>query len=163
MLNILKIVPDTIVDGPRIRTSLYLSGCFHNCPMCHNKSSWKAWSGKNYENAEIIGEIKEYGHNQITITGGDGLCYQTPGLINFLQELRKEMPTINIWLYTGYTLEEILADQERKLVLDYIDVLVDGKFDESLKSSDCLFRGSTNQKIWEKDPKTDEFVISKLN
>ena len=91
MLNVLKILPDTIVDGPRMRTSIYLSGCFHECLGCHNKISWKFGRGKNYSNEDLIGLVKKYEHNRITISGGDGLCYQYNELISFLKDIRKEM------------------------------------------------------------------------
>lgn len=147
MLKVLSIVPDTIVDGPRMRTSIYLSGCFHRCKGCHNPESWRLENGKDMENSEIIKEIRKSDHGRITITGGDGLCYQYRELLGFLKELKKEIPEVNIWLYTGYTWEELIDDEDRKEILGYLDVLVDGKFEESLKSKDCLFRGSTNQRL----------------
>lgn len=146
MLKVLSIVPDTIVDGPRMRTSIYLSGCFHRCKGCHNPSSWKLENGKDTENGEIIKIIKKYDHKRVTITGGDGLCYQYQELLKFLEELKQEIPDVNIWLYTGYTWEELFAENKDEF-LKYIDVLVDGKFDENLKSKDCLFRGSSNQRL----------------
>jgi len=147
MLKVLSIIPDTIVDGPRMRTSIYLSGCFHRCKGCHNPESWRLENGKDMENSEIIKEIRKSDHGRITITGGDGLCYQYRELLGFLKELKKEIPEVNIWLYTGYTWEELIDDEDRKESLGYLDVLVDGKFEESLKSKDCLFRGSTNQRL----------------
>jgi anaerobic ribonucleoside-triphosphate reductase activating protein len=147
MLKVLSIVPDTIVDGPRMRTSIYLSGCFHRCKGCHNPESWRLENGKDIENSEIIEEIRKSDHGRITITGGDGLCYQYQELLEFLKELKKEIPEINVWLYTGYTWEELIDDEDRKEILGYLDVLVDGRFEESLKSKDCLFRGSTNQRL----------------
>jgi anaerobic ribonucleoside-triphosphate reductase activating protein len=147
MLKVLSIVPDTIVDGPRMRTSIYLSGCFHRCKGCHNPESWRLENGKDMENSEIIEEIRKSDHGRITITGGDGLCYQYQELLEFLKELKKEIPEINVWLYTGYTWEELIDDEDRKEILGYLDVLVDGRFEESLKSKDCLFRGSTNQRL----------------
>lgn len=147
MLKVLSIIPDTIVDGPRMRTSIYLSGCFHRCKGCHNPESWRLENGKDMENSEIIKEIRKSDHGRITITGGDGLCYQYRELLGFLKELKKEIPEVNIWLYTGYTWEELIDDEDRKEILGYLDVLVDGKFEESLKSKDCLFRGSTNQRL----------------
>jgi anaerobic ribonucleoside-triphosphate reductase activating protein len=147
MLKVIDIIPDTIVDGPRMRTSIYLSGCFHGCKGCHNPSSWKLENGKDTEFSVLIDKIREYGHKRLTISGGDGLCYQYKELLEFLEVLKKEIPDINIWLYTGYTFEEIIIDKDRKHILNYIDVLVDGKFVEDLKSKDCLYRGSTNQRL----------------
>ena len=147
MLKVLSIVPDTIVDGPRMRTSIYLSGCSHGCKGCHNPSSWVLNNGKNIEISSVIDEVKKADHGRVTISGGDGLCYQVEGTLKLVQELRKEIPGINIWLYTGYTWEELMEDEERKPILKYLDVLVDGKFQQENYSKDCLFRGSTNQRL----------------
>lgn len=146
-LNILKIIPDTIVDGPGIRTSLYLSGCFHCCPGCHNKYSWKENSGEDMEFEVILDRIKEFEHNKITISGGDGLCYQSENLIEFLKYLKSELPSINIWLYTGFLYENILCDPKRHKILPFIDVLCDGPFIESKKSPNKLWIGSENQRV----------------
>lgn len=146
-LNVLRVIPDTVVDGPRMRTSIYLSGCFHKCPECHNKISWEKNSGSDISFEELIEDIKKYKHNRVTISGGDGLCYQHEELINFLKTLRNEIPDINIWLYTGYLYENIKTDQERCEVLNYINVLCDGPFIEKLKSSKKLWVGSENQRV----------------
>lgn len=146
-LNVLKVIPDTIVDGPRMRTSIYLSGCFHKCPQCQNKHSWPRGCGVDISFENLIEDIKKYQHNRVTISGGDGLCYQHKELLEFLKTLKSEIPSINIWLYTGYTYEELEKDKERKEVFKYIDVLVDGKFVENLKSPEKLWAGSTNQRV----------------
>ena len=146
MLKVLNIIPDTIVDGPRMRTSIYLSGCFHGCKGCHNPSSWKLENGNDMSHEELISIIEESGHNRVTISGGDGLCYQYEELKDFLKKLKEIFPDINIWLYTGYTWEELM-NSEKSEILNYIDVLVDGKFVESLKSTKCPFRGSSNQRL----------------
>lgn len=147
MLKVIDIVPDTIVDGPRMRTAIYLSGCFHGCRGCHNPSSWVITNGKSMEIDQILAEVTEAGHKRVTISGGDGLCYQVPETLRLVQELREKIPGINIWLYTGYTWEELMEDPERRPILDYLDVLVDGRFQQENYSKDCLFRGSTNQRL----------------
>ena len=84
----------------------------------------------------------------ITISGGDPLFNPTEMLevLKFLKEKTKK----NIWLYTGYTLEQVKNDEEKKRCLEYIDVLVDGKFIQALHDPKLKFRGSSNQKIIKK-------------
>ena len=146
-LNVLKVIPDTIVDGPRMRTSVYLSGCFHKCPRCHNSSSWEKGCGIDITFEDLIKDIERYKHNRITISGGDGLCYQYRELIEFLKVLRKKIPDIDIWLYTGFLYENLNSDKKRKEVLDYIDVLCDGPFIEEQKSLNKPWVGSENQRV----------------
>lgn len=149
-LNILKIIPDTIVDGPHIRSSIYVSGCSHKCPGCHNPESWKFGTGEDYNLQDIVDLVKEYGHRYVTISGGDPF-YQSQGCYELCKLLRLEIPEINIWGYTGYTLEFLnnlnIFDFRYKL-LNELDGIVDGPFIESLKSDKFLFRGSSNQRIF---------------
>ena len=117
MLHYLYTYPETIVDGDGIRYSIYLAGCSHRCKGCHNPESWNPDPFFNPEEFRTV-----------------------------LEKVRKSTG-MNIWCYTGYTLEEILNDSRRKDLLQYIDILVDGKFEESLYSPTLEFRGSSNQRI----------------
>lgn len=151
LINIIKIVPDTVVDGPRMRTSIYVSGCHNHCPGCHNPESQIFGCGKDYTIREVVNLVEKYGHKRVTLSGGDPfwnseICY-------FLcVELRKRISGINIWAYTGLTMETIKAHSDYKpALLDQLDGLVDGPFKEELKSETCLWRGSTNQRIWTRD------------
>ena len=151
IINIIKIIPDTVVDGPRMRTSIYVSGCHNHCPGCHNPESQVFGSGTDYTIKEVVDLVEKYGHKRVTLSGGDPFWNATE-CTYLCMELRKRMPDINIWAYTGLTLEEIGFHSDLKpALLRLLDGLVDGRFIESLKSEDIRWRGSTNQRIWTRD------------
>ena len=151
-LRILKTFKETIVDGVGFRYSLYFAGCIHKCPGCHNEKSWNPDNGElvSYEMLqEIADEINENSIlDGITISGGDPL-FNPVDMLKVLKFL-KEKTGKNIWLYTGYTLENIKLDKDRSKCLEYIDVLVDGPFIKQLYAPDLEFRGSSNQRIIKK-------------
>lgn len=152
-LRLIKTFKETVVDGVGIRYSLYFSGCNHKCKGCHNQYSWNPHNGEKitYDLLEkIANEInKNTMLDGITISGGDPL-YNPVDMLKVLKFL-KEKTNKNIWLYTGYTLEQIKKDNNRKECLQYIDVLVDGPFIKRLYSPELKFRGSINQKIIKKE------------
>lgn len=148
-MKIIKIFKETISDGIGFRYSIYFSGCNHNCEGCHNKETWKGDIGKfldeEYMN-EIVDEINKNSMlDGITLSGGDPF-FNPDELLNFLKEI-KAKTSKNIWSYTGYTFENLLIDSTMKECLDYIDVLVDGKFQKNNYHPDLYFRGSSNQRI----------------
>ena len=149
MLHYLYTYPETIVDGEGIRFSIYLAGCSHRCKGCHNPESWNPSAGFPLTETAIKTMIDQINANPlldgITFSGGDS--FYNPK--EFLPVIRKfhEYTKLNIWCYTGYTYETLLADPLRRPILDYIDVLVDGKFEQALYSPYLEFRGSSNQRI----------------
>lgn len=142
-LNILDIIRGTTVDGPGFRTSIYLAGCSHHCPGCHNPQSWNADAGTPMSLSEIMDIVREEDFN-VTLTGGDPL-FNPERVIPLAKMIHDAGYTI--WLYTGYTYEEILADEQRRPILPYLEAIVDGRFIENLRDTDLQFRGSSNQRI----------------
>lgn len=156
-MQILKIIPDTVVDGPGLRTSIYFAGCKVHCEGCHNPESWDLNGGEEVFPNEVIDKIKEYRNKGVTLTGGNPLDQKHLFHVRVLcEELKRE--GYNIWLYSGYTWEQIIthiqnADLknghtvELVKILGSIDVIVDGPFILKLRDTTLLYRGSSNQRI----------------
>lgn len=148
-LRILAIYPETISDGYGLRYAIYFAGCAHRCPGCHNPESHDPRRGEPLtgERAEAI--CAAIAANPIldgvTLSGGDPLL-RPEAMAAFLR-LVKERTGQNVWCYTGYTLEECLADPARRECLRWIDTLVDGRYVEALRDLSLDFRGSSNQRI----------------
>lgn len=141
--RVLDIVRGTTVDGPGFRTAIYFAGCRHECPGCHNPQSWDFNAGQEMTLAELMEVIEEEDFD-VTLTGGDPLYH--PENISFLAKRIKDLGH-TIWLYTGFTIEEIKASPRLSLPLPYLDVIVDGRYIASLRDTDLQFRGSSNQRI----------------
>ena len=145
-MRIAGFVKHSYVDGPGVRFVIFTQGCPHHCKGCHNKETWDPDGGTEISVNEIAELIRNTRYlDGVTFSGGDPL-FQAKECI----ELAKALNGYNIWCYTGWTLDEIRegkAGEDAKELLNYIDVLVDGPFIEELKSDECKFRGSSNQKI----------------
>lgn len=148
-LHILKTYRETISDGDGFRYSIYLSGCKHRCKGCHNADSWNPQLGSLLTEEWLNRIIEDINGNPlldgITLSGGDPFYY--PQSLLTLLKVLKDRTGLNIWCYTGYTYEQLLAEQELRACLGYIDVLVDGRFEQEKYSPNIPFRGSINQRI----------------
>ncbi|MGL4332360.1 MAG: anaerobic ribonucleoside-triphosphate reductase activating protein [Bacteroidales bacterium] len=142
---LLKIVDDTIVDGPGFRTSIYAAGCSHRCKGCHNPHSWEVGNGTNHPVDEVIARVLANPLSNVTFTGGDPF-FQTDSFIQIAKAI-KAGSSKNIWCYTGYLFEDLLKDPQFTELLSYIDVLVDGPFELAKRDLSLLFRGSSNQRL----------------
>lgn len=148
-LRVLNIYPETISDGWGIRYAIYFAGCAHRCAGCHNPQSWDVCGGTELDEvlrerifADILANPLLDG---VTLSGGDPLL-NAPAMLEFLK-LLKARTNMNVWCYTGYVYELLLEDPARKKCLKYIDVLIDGRFEQKLFDPRLSFRGSSNQRI----------------
>lgn len=142
-IRVLDIVRGTTVDGPGFRTSIYFAGCHHACPGCHNPQSWDFGGGVEMDLDEIMEIVREEDFD-VTFSGGDPLYHPEA-----VRELSRRVMDAGhkVWLYTGFTIEEIEADPRLTDALEFIDAIVDGPFIEAMRDTDLLFRGSSNQRI----------------
>ena len=141
--RVLDILRGTTVDGPGFRTAIYFAGCRHACPGCHNPQSWDFKGGHEMTLDEIMAVVEEEDFD-VTLTGGDPL-YRPREIAELAKRIKES--DHKVWLYTGFTIEEIQASEELSLPLPYLDAIVDGPFIEALRDPDLLFRGSSNQRI----------------
>ena len=144
-IRILDILEETMMDGPGLRTSIYCAGCAHRCPGCHNPQSWDFMGGREVDIQEILDVVRADEFANVTFSGGDPF-YQVEAFTELARRIKEETGK-NIWCYTGFTYEEILADERLSQMLPYIDTLVDGPFIQDLRDPDLPFRGSSNQRI----------------
>lgn len=145
MISVLKIVHDTMVDGPGFRTSIYCAGCPNGCPGCHNPQSWDIKNGTMMETAEIMQEITKDPFANVTFTGGDPM-FQPEGFLALAKAIKYQTKK-TIWCYSGFVFETLLKNPAQRELLQYVDVLVDGPFIEAQKDTDLIFRGSSNQRL----------------
>lgn len=145
-----------IANGKGIRVSLFVSGCNHHCPGCFNKEAWDFEYGKPFTKNTIdyIVELLKHDYiNGLSVLGGEPLDpMNIIRVCEFLFHIKNIFgDSKNIWLYTGYTWEELMErahiDLMTRATLEKIDVLVDGRFVEAEKDISLLFRGSRNQRI----------------
>ncbi len=148
-LRVLQIVPGTSVDGPGLRTSVYLAGCSHECPGCHNPASWDFGGGQEMTACQLADIVIAHGFN-VTLTGGDPLLHPDLDELRMLLELLTAAG-LKIWVYTGLTFEHIAANPRLRELLPYFEAIVDGPFIEARLSPSLPFRGSDNQRILRSD------------
>lgn len=159
---------ESISNGLGWRAVLFVSGCPHHCPGCHNKEAQDFNYGEEFNEEEILKRIKENSIlNGITISGGEPLCKENvPGVLKFIKDVKEIRPEFNVWCYSGYTLDQLIDrnDEETNKCLNEIDVLVDGRFVEEKKDPTLKFRGSSNQRVLDLKPslQTHKFIEYKL-
>ena len=143
-MRVLDIIHGSIVDGEGLRTSIYFAGCKHRCKGCHNPQSWDFNAGVDMSIDEIFEDIKKNNFN-VTYSGGDPLYQNLDDLVALSKKIHSL--GLDIWLYTGFTFEELLNDSKYNDILENVDVIVDGPFIEEQRDINILFRGSRNQRI----------------
>ncbi|MBQ8892270.1 MAG: anaerobic ribonucleoside-triphosphate reductase activating protein [Bacilli bacterium] len=140
---------DSIVDGPGLRAVLWTQGCSHHCKGCQNPQTWD-FEGGGLVPIDMVKDALdelEY-HTGLTLSGGDPM-FQPEACLEIAKYARSK--GLNIWVYTGFTFEELLKMSKQKPVylefLENIDVLVDGRFILEERDLSMLFRGSRNQRL----------------
>ncbi|AEG11921.1 anaerobic ribonucleoside-triphosphate reductase activating protein [Shewanella baltica OS183] len=150
-MNYHQYFPIDVVNGPGTRATLFVSGCEHQCRGCYNQSTWDPRSGHVFDRTmedRMIADLndKRIVRRGLSLSGGDPLLpVNLSAILALVKRVKAECKGKDIWLWTGYVLDE-LSDEQRA-VLAYIDVLVDGKFEQSLADPSLVFRGSSNQII----------------
>ena len=156
-MNYAEIKKTDIANGEGVRVSLFVSGCRRGCKNCFNKIAWDFGYGKPFTEEveeEIIAALSPSYIAGLTLLGGDPMDPENQrALLPFVKKVRARLPQKNIWCYTGYTfrdgaIEEPQANCEvTRELISLFDVLVDGRFEESLKDIRLKFRGSSNQRV----------------
>lgn len=137
-----------VANGPGIRSTIFVTGCIHNCPGCFNKEYQNFKYGDIWtenETKKVISYLKDKSVSGLSLLGGEPF-QNSKDLAGVVREIKKEVKK-NIWVYSGYTFEEIIQDLDKIELLKECDVLVDGLFVEELKDLTLKFRGSSNQRI----------------
>ena len=146
-IRLAGVVNDSIVDGPGFRYTIFTQGCPHHCPECHNPETHDVCGGRLTDTEEISAQM---GKNPlvrgVTLTGGEPMLQ--PSALLEVANAAKERG-MNVWCYTGFTLEALLKENraERMALLDAVDVLVDGPYIAHERSLDLLYCGSKNQRL----------------
>jgi len=144
-IRICGLVNDSIVDGPGLRLTVFTQGCPHHCPGCHNPQSHSFEGGQLRDIDEILTMAKENPLlDGITLSGGEPFC-QPEACAQIAVGAHKL--GLNVWCYTGYSYENLLASKEKRALLEQVDILVDGPFILEERSLGIRFRGSKNQRI----------------
>ena len=166
-----KIKKTDVANGPGVRVSIFVSGCHHHCEGCFNSEAWDFNYGNDFTEDTIQEIIEAMNHDYITglsLLGGEPFeLINQKGLLPLLKKVKEVYPEKTIWAYSGYLYDELkeMDYPETKEILSLIDVLVDGKFVESLKDPNLYFRGSSNQRVidMKKTLKSKKIVLHEKN
>ena len=146
-IRLAGVVPESIVDGPGYRLAVFVQGCPHACPGCHNPGTHDIDGGYIGDTAEIIAQMgKNLLVRGVTLTGGEPML-QSAALLEVAKAAKEK--GMSVWCYTGFTLEALMKENrpDRMALLSQIDVLVDGPYIAHERSLDLLYCGSRNQRL----------------
>lgn len=144
-IRIAGIVPESYVDGPGVRMAIFVQGCPHHCPGCHNPATHDPRGGTVMDVRDILKQMRRNPLlDGITITGGEpfeqaAACAE---LANYAHRAG-----LNVWVYTGYRYDYLRHNRRATALLDETDVLVDGPYIQELRTLELPWRGSSNQRL----------------
>lgn len=146
-----------VANGEGVRVSVFVSGCNHHCKGCFNECAWDFNYGNKFTEQQEEEVLKDLDHDYIsglTLLGGEPLePVNQEGLLPLVKKVKEKFPNKKIWCYTGFDFERDVVGKMAKQnettqeLLKYLDVIVDGKFEEEKKDLKLKFRGSSNQRI----------------
>ena len=156
-MNYADIKKIDVANGEGVRVSDFVSGCHHHCKGCVNECTWDFNYGNKFTEKEEQQVIDYMNHDYISglsLLGGEPLeQINQEGLLPLVKKVKEKFPNKNIWCYTGFDFEKDVIgtmaknSETTRELLKYIDVIVDGKFEEDKKDLKLQFRGSSNQRI----------------
>ena len=150
-MNYSQYYPIDVVNGPGTRATLFVSGCIHQCKGCYNQATWSPSYGHPFTDImqdQVILDLndKRIKRRGLSLSGGDPLHpANLDAVLKLVKRVREECKGKDIWLWTGYLIDELSEEQQQ--VVDLIDVVVDGKFEKDLADPSLEWRGSSNQVI----------------
>lgn len=150
-----KLMKNDVVDGEKICVSLWTQGCPHRCPGCHNPETWSYDGGQEEQTyilaGQIINAIKANGIiRNFSVLGGEPLCKENRAdVAEIIRKVRAFCPQTKIFLWTGYTYEQLLAEDDKYInsVLNNIHTLIDGPYIAEKRDLTLHLRGSRNQRV----------------
>lgn len=152
-MNYAKILKADIANGLGFRVSLFVTGCLRNCKGCFNKQAQDPNFGQVFDEEakkKIFAELDKPWCKGLSILGGEPMSVLSDNratVIEFAKEVKEKYPEKDIWMWSGYTYDEIKSTPECADILKYIDVLVDGPFEEDKKDISLKWKGSSNQNV----------------
>ncbi|MFD2117183.1 anaerobic ribonucleoside-triphosphate reductase activating protein [Paenibacillus yanchengensis] len=151
-MNICGYYPESINEGPGLRAVIFISGCIHACQGCFSKHTWSFKAGEPFDEKkqrEILTDISSNPLLQgVTLCGGDPF-FSAVDVVPFVKTLKSKLSHLDVWSYTGFTFEQLIADpaDSKYQLLQLCDVIIDGKFVEAKRDLTLVYRGSSNQRI----------------
>ena len=161
-MNYASILKCDTANGTGFRVSLFVSGCGRKCPNCFNPEAQNPEFGKKFDEQakkKILSELDKPYCKGMSLLGGDPMSKLSDNrktVISLCKEVKEKYPDKDIWMWTGYKYEELLADETAKEIFNYIDYVVDGPFIEEKKDLSLRFCGSSNQRILKLHPDVEE-------
>ena len=152
-MNYTRLLKADIANGPGFRLTLWVTGCMRKCPGCFNEEAQDPKFGQKFDEEtkkKIFKELAEPTCDGLSLMGGEPLSKVSDNrkqIIQLCKECKERFPEKDIWVWSGYTFEEIAGDRSMNEILNYVDVIVDGAFVESKKDLSCPWRGSSNQRV----------------